>query len=93
MTAQRAYELGLVTELVPQEKLMDRAWEVAELVNRNAPLAVRGTRLGIRKGLSLPVYEAELLAESYRLRVAQTDDAGEGPRAFMEKRPPAWKAR
>ena len=93
MSAQRAYELGLVTELVAPEKLKERAWEVADLVNRNAPLAVRGTRLGIRKGLSLPVYEAELLAESHRLRVAQTEDAMEGPRAFMEKRAPVWKAR
>jgi enoyl-CoA hydratase/carnithine racemase len=93
MSAQRAYELGLVTELVPQDKLMARAWELAEMVNKNAPLAVRGTRLAIRKGLSLPVYEAELLAESHRLRVAQTEDALEGPRAFMEKRAPEWKAR
>jgi len=93
MSAQRAYELGLITEIVPQVKLMDRAWELAELVNKNAPLAVRGTRLGIRKGLSLPVYEAELLAESHRLRVAASEDALEGPRAFMEKRAPNWKAR
>jgi enoyl-CoA hydratase/carnithine racemase len=93
MPAQRAYELGMISELVPAAKLMERAWEVAELVNRNAPLAVRGTRLGIRKGLTLPVYEAELLAESHRLRVAQTEDALEGPRAFMEKRAPKWQAR
>jgi enoyl-CoA hydratase/carnithine racemase len=93
LSAQRAYEVGLVTEVVPFARLMERAWEVADMVNQNAPLAVRGTRLAIRKGLSLPVYEAELLAESYRLRVAQTEDALEGPRAFMEKRLPAWKAR
>ena len=93
LSAQRAYELGLVSELVPQESLMDRAWEIAETINRNAPLAVRGTRLAIRKGLSLPVYEAELLAESHRLRVAATEDAQEGPRAFLEKRDAAWKAR
>jgi len=55
MSAQRAYELGLVSEITPKEKLMERAWEVAEIVNRNAPLAVRGTRMAIRKGLSLPV--------------------------------------
>ena len=93
LSAQRAYELGLVTEIVPHAQLMQRAWEVAALVNRNAPLAVRGTRLAIRKGLSLPVYEAELLAESHRLRVAQTEDALEGPRAFIEKRAPKWRAR
>jgi enoyl-CoA hydratase/carnithine racemase len=93
MSAQRAHELGLVSELTAKEALMDRAWEIADIVNRNAPLAVRGTRLGIRKGLALPVYEAELLAESYRMRVAQTEDAQEGPKAFLEKRKPDWSAR
>lgn len=92
ISAQRAYELGLITEVVPKHQLMDRAWELAEMVNRNAPLAVRGTRMGIRKGLSLPIYEAELLAESYRMRCAQTEDAKEGPAAFLEKRAPNWKA-
>ena len=50
------------------------------LVNRNAPLAVRGTRLAIRKGLDLPLHEAEILAEAFRERVVRTDDAKEGPR-------------
>src|SRR5439155_399553 len=68
MDAQRAYQLGLVSEVVPHEQLMARAREIADTVNRNAPLAVRGTRLAIRKGLGLPLYEAELLAESSRRR-------------------------
>lgn len=93
MDAQRAYDLGLVSEVVPHDHLMERAWEIADIVNRNAPLAVRGTRMAIRKGLSLPIYEAELLAESYRLRVAQTEDALEGPRSFIEKRQPNWRAK
>jgi enoyl-CoA hydratase/carnithine racemase len=90
MPVERAYELGLVTEVVPHDQLMDRAWELAEIVNRNAPLAVRGSRLAIRKGLALPIYEAELLAENYRMKVALTQDAVEGPQAFLDKRPPAW---
>jgi enoyl-CoA hydratase/carnithine racemase len=92
MTATRAYELGLITEIVAHDALADRLRELAEMVNRNAPLAVRGTRLAIRKGLGLPLYEAELLAEAYRERVLHTEDAREGPRAFMEKRPPEWRA-
>ena len=92
MTAARAYELGLITEIVAHDALADRLRELAEMVNRNAPLAVRGTRLAIRKGLGLPLYEAELLAEAYRERVLHTEDAKEGPRAFMEKRPPEWRA-
>jgi enoyl-CoA hydratase/carnithine racemase len=89
--AQRAYELGFVTELVPREQLVARAHEVAGLVNRNAPLAVRGTRLAIRKGIGLPLHEAEMLAEAFRERVLHTEDSLEGPRAFLEKRDPDWK--
>jgi len=92
LSAPRAYELGLVTEVVAPDALRDRLRELAALVNRNAPLAVRGTRLAIRKGLGLPLYEAELLAEAYRERVLHTDDAKEGPRAFLQKRDPEWKA-
>jgi enoyl-CoA hydratase/carnithine racemase len=90
--AQRAYELGLVSEVVEHDRLLDRAREVARLVNRNAPLAVRGTRLAIRRGLDLPLHEAEILAEAFRERVLRTDDAREGPRAFVEKRAPKWTA-
>lgn len=93
MSAQRAFDLGLVTELVPPDQLLDRAWEIADMVNRNAPLAVRGTRMAIRKGLTLPIYEAELLAENYRMKTTLTRDAVEGPAAFVEKRDPEWEGR
>jgi len=92
LSAARMYELGLITEVVEHDALGNRLKELAEMVNRNAPLAVRGTRLAIRKGLGIPLYEAELLAEAYRERVLHTEDAKEGPRAFMEKREPEWRA-
>ena len=91
MSAERAFQLGLVSEVVPHDDLAARAREIAQLVNRNAPLAVRGTRLAIRKGIDLPLPEAETLAEAIRERVVRTDDAKEGPLAFMEKRDPKWK--
>jgi enoyl-CoA hydratase/carnithine racemase len=91
MSAQRAYELGLVSEVVEHDRLLERAHELAGLVNRNAPLAVRGTRLAIRKGLDLPLHEAEIMAEAFRERVVRTDDAKEGPQAFVEKRNPVWR--
>jgi enoyl-CoA hydratase/carnithine racemase len=93
MDAQRAYELGLVSEVVPHDRLLERAREVAALVNRNAPLAVRGTRLAIHKTLDLPLHEGEILAEAFRERVKLTEDALEGPRAFVEKREPKWQCR
>ena len=91
MSAQRAYDLGLVTEVVEHDALADRLRELAAMINRNAPLAVRGTRLSIRKGLGLPLYEAELVAEAFRERVLHTEDAKEGPRAFLEHRDPEWR--
>jgi enoyl-CoA hydratase/carnithine racemase len=91
LSAQRAYELGFVTEIVSRDELLPRAREIAQMINRNAPLAVRGTRLAVRKGLDLPLHEAEILAEAFRERVLHTEDSLEGPRAFMEKRDPVWK--
>jgi enoyl-CoA hydratase/carnithine racemase len=92
MSAQRAYELGMISEVVEHDHLLERAHEIAALVNRNAPLAVRGTRLAIKKTIDLPLHEAQILAEAFRERVVRTDDAKEGPRAFLEKRDPKWTA-
>ncbi|MFV8165594.1 enoyl-CoA hydratase/isomerase family protein [Mycobacterium sp. 134] len=93
MTVERAYELGLITEIVEHDKLLARAHEIADTVCLNAPLAVRGTRLAIHKTLDLPLHEGEILAETFRERVVRTEDALEGPRAFVEKRKPNWQAR
>ena len=93
MSAQRAYEVGLVTEVVPHEKLMDRARELADMLLTNSPLAVWGTKMAILQGLGLPIPQAEEIAAGYLEVVEQSDDHSEGPRSFVEKRKPAWKAR
>jgi enoyl-CoA hydratase/carnithine racemase len=93
MDATRALELGLITEIVEHDRLLERAHEIAGIVNTNAPLAVRGTRLAILKGLDLPLHEAEMLAESFRERNLHSKDSLEGPKAFVEKRAPNWQCR
>ncbi len=93
MSAQRAYEVGLVTEVVPHERLMTRARELAAMIVSNAPLAVWGTKMGILQGLGLPIPQAEEIAAGYLEIVEQSEDHAEGPRAFVAKRPPAWKGR
>jgi len=93
MSAQRAYEVGLVTEVVPHDRLMDRARELAAMVCSNAPLAVWGTKMAIVQGLGLPIGQAEEIAAGYLEVVEQSEDHEEGPRSFVEKRAPQWKAR
>jgi len=93
MSARRAYEVGLVTEVVPHERLMERARELAGLVLTNAPLAVWGTKMAIVQGLGLPIPQAEEIAAGYLEVVEQSEDHAEGPRAFVERRAPRWKAR
>lgn len=93
LSAQRAYDLGMITEIVEHDRLLERAHEIARVLNSNAPLAVRGTRLAIHKTLDLPLHEAEILAEAFRERVVRTEDALEGPRAFVDKRAPEWQCR
>ena len=93
MSAERAYDLGMITEIVEHDRLLERAHEIADVVNSNAPLAVRGTRLAILKGLELPLHEAEMLAEAFRERNLHTEDSLEGPKAFVQKRTPNWQCR
>jgi len=93
MDARRAYELGMVSEVVEDARLLERAHEIADMVNSNAPLAVRGTRLAIHKTLDLPLHDGEILAEAFRERNLHTEDSLEGPRAFVEKRAPNWQCR
>jgi enoyl-CoA hydratase/carnithine racemase len=93
MSAQRAYEVGLITEVVRPDKLMERARELADMVLSNAPLAVWGTKLAILQGLGLPIPQAEEIAAGYLTIVERSDDHKEGPRSFVEKRKPEWKGR
>ena len=93
MTAQRAYQLGLVSEVVPKERLLARATEIAEMILENGPLAVWGTKQGIWEGYGLPLDQAEILTEGHLLRVSVSEDHQEGPRAFAKKTKPQWKAK
>lgn len=92
MNAARAYQLGIVTELVPAERLLARTLEVAGAISKQAPLAVRAIKELMHRAYSLELAYPELLAHAELLRdvVHRGPDAKEGPRAFAEKRVPRW---
>jgi len=91
--APRALEVGLLNEIVPREKLLERAFEWAERITVNGPLAVQATKESVLRGLGVPIEEAYRIEAELSSTVFQSEDAKEGPRAFAEKRPPRWTGR
>ncbi|SON63095.1 Carnitinyl-CoA dehydratase [Mycobacterium simulans] len=91
--AQRALEMGLVNRVVEPDQLMDTAYDYAERIVANAPLAVSATKQSAVEGLALDLESAYANETRHSNRVFETEDAKEGPRAFAEKRPPRWRAR
>ena len=93
MSAARAYELGLVNQVVPLVEL-DAAVEgwVTDIL-RCAPLAVRATKEAAMKGLDYPLAQAYYTLHDGERKRRLSDDALEGPRAFAEKRAPDWRGK
>jgi enoyl-CoA hydratase len=93
ITAQRAYEIGLVNRLAEPEELMDAAIALATDILDAAPLSVRAARetvmLATEMGRSAALQAARHASEY----CYNSEDAQEGPRAFAEKRRPQWRGR
>src|SRR5215831_11540938 len=93
ISAQRAYEIGLVNRLAEPDALLPAALELAAEILDGAPLSVGAARemvmLATEMGRSAALRAARRVSE----RVYRSDDAQEGPRAFAEKRRPQWKGR
>ena len=88
--AKRAYQHGLVNRLVARDQLMPEALKLAQAICENAPIAVRESLSVARQALDLDDAALRDLSAAASRKVAATEDYKEGPRAFIEKRPPRW---
>ena len=94
MSAQDAFELGLVNEVCPQDALIDTVNEWCGDILKGAPIAIRASKQTVMKGLDEPSLAAAIESqESYpEFKIWRgAEDTKEGPRAFSEKRTPSWK--
>jgi enoyl-CoA hydratase/carnithine racemase len=91
--ADEALAMGLVDHVVAADQLLDRAVGLAQQIAANAPVAVRAAKSAIVRGEDLSLQEGLNLERDLATFLYTTDDAKEGPRAFVEKRPPRWQGR
>lgn len=93
MDAETALRVGLVSHIVPQEELLDRALQVASTICERGPVAVRSAKEAILRGMDMALDNGLAFEDVLFLRISATEDAQEGPRAFAEKRKPEYRGR
>jgi len=93
ISAQEAYRIGLVNEIVPAADLITRAEAILKKIASNAPIAVKFALEAANKGLDTTQGEGLLLEASYFGLCAATEDKKEGTTAFLEKRAPQFRGR
>ncbi|MQA13205.1 MAG: enoyl-CoA hydratase/isomerase family protein [Pseudonocardiaceae bacterium] len=91
--AHRAYEVGLINEVVAPGELAATAQALGERIAANAPLSVRAAKRTAYLAAHHPLSDAYEQAERIWEPVYLSEDAQEGPAAFRDKRTPRWKAR
>ena len=90
ITAQRAYEIGLVGEVVPKERLMARARELAQVLLQNSPGTMMATKQAIWESLQYSLGDALEHGRGFVRAHIDHPDWKEGAQAFREKREPRW---
>ncbi|WP_280434545.1 enoyl-CoA hydratase/isomerase family protein [Nocardia carnea] len=90
VTAQRAYEIGLVNRLADPGELLDTALDLAGRILAGAPLSVRAARETVMLATEMGRSAALAAARHAASRAYRSRDAQEGPAAFAQKRPPRW---
>jgi len=97
LDAAEAHRWGFVNEIVTAEKLMERAWEVARLIESGPPLVYAAIKEVVREAENMRFLDALRKITKREFQTVDTlyssEDQLEGARAFAEKRDPVWKGK
>ncbi len=91
ITAREAAEMGLVNEVVPDDRLLERAFEVAQEIASNGPLAVAQAKYAINMGAEVEIHAGLFIESRCYDNIIPTKDRLEGLKAFQEKRKPQYR--
>ena len=91
--AAEAKEIGLIGYVVPDGQALEKALELADMICANGPLAVQAVLRALRETEGRPEDEAMRIESEIGMQVFMSEDAKEGPLAFMEKRKPVFQGR
>jgi enoyl-CoA hydratase/carnithine racemase len=91
MGAARAYEIGMVHQVVPADLIEAATYEMARAVADNAPLSLAGMKATVQRALSARTHIAHDDLDALAQRARTSADASEGRRAMLEKRKPVFR--
>jgi enoyl-CoA hydratase len=90
ITSLEAYQYGILTKVVPNNKLEEEAFHLAGLMLDNAPIAVQQAKLAVKQGMKTDLRTGLGLEKKGFIRTVNTVDRLKGLASFLEKRPPGF---
>jgi enoyl-CoA hydratase/carnithine racemase len=88
LSAEEAHQWGLVAKVVPHDKLLDAAMELANEIKKMPPLSIKAIKEAVNRGMEGYEYSRQVFAN-----LQKTEDAREGAQAFLEKREPHFQGK